>query len=371
VGARIDRVELRRVALPLVAPFRTATLDLTEREVLLVRVVADGVEGWGECGALPDPGYTAEYVDGAHRVARDHLVPLLFAAGAVDADSIGVVLASVTGHPMAKAALELAALDLSLRAAGISLGAHLGGTRDRVACGVSVGRFPVAELLEQVAGYVADGYRRVKLKILPGYDVEPVAAVRAEFPDLALWVDANGSYTFDDLDVLRALDDFGLGLLEQPLPDDDLLGHAAVARAIDTAVCLDETVSSARVAEQAIELDACSVVNVKAARVGGILEAVRVHDVCRARNIPVWCGGMLETGIGRAANLALASLPGFALPGDLSASDRYFARDVIAEPFTLGLDGAMAVPTHPGLGIQVDLDYLDAVTLDREVLAPD
>jgi O-succinylbenzoate synthase len=370
VGARIDRVELRRVALPLVAPFRTATVDLTLREVLLVRVWADGIEGWGECGALPDPGYTAEYVDGAHRILRDHLVPRVLAAGAVDGGSLGSVLAPVHGHPMAKAALELAVLDAELRAAGVSLAARLGGSRDRVECGVSVGRFPVPELLEQVAGYVADGYRRVKLKILPGGDVEPLRAVRAQFPDVALWADANGSYTRDDVDALRALDEFDLGLLEQPLPDDDLLGNAAVASAIVSPVCLDESITSHRVAETAMDLRACSIINIKAARVGGLFEAVRVHDDCRRRDVPVWCGGMLETGIGRAANLALASLPGFTLPGDLSASDRYFARDVITDPFTLALDGTMAVPTGPGLGVEVDLDYLDAVTLDREVLTP-
>jgi len=371
VGARIDRVELRRVALPLVAPFRTATVDLTEREVLLVRVWADGVEGWGECGALPDPGYTAEYVDGAHRILRDHLGPRVLAAGAVDAGSLGAVLAPVHGHPMAKAALELALLDAELRSAGVSLAARLGGSRDQVECGVSVGRFSVPELLEQVANYVADGYRRVKLKVLPGYDVEPVAAVRARSPDVALWADANGSYSLDDVDVLRALDAFGLGLLEQPLPDDDILGNAAVAREIASPVCLDESLTSARATEHAIDLGACAVANIKAARVGGSLEAVRVHDVCVARGVPAWCGGMLETGIGRAANVALASLPGFTLPGDLSASNRYFARDVITEPFALAPDGTMAVPTGPGLGVEIDLDYLDAVTLEVEVLSRD
>jgi len=353
-----------------VAPFRTATVDLTVREVLLVRVVAGGVEGWGECGALPEPGYTAEYVDGAHGILRQHLVPLALAAGEIDGASLGAVLAPVRGHPMAKAALELAVLDAELRATGVSLAARLGGTRDRVECGVSVGRFPVAELLEQVEGYVADGYRRVKLKILPGHDVEPIAAVRAKFPDVALWADANGSYSPDDRDALRALDEYGLGLLEQPLPEDDLLGSAAVAAEIATPVCLDEAITSARAADQAVALGACSVVNVKAARVGGYLEAVRVHDVCRARDVPVWCGGMLETGIGRAANLAVASLLGFTRPADLSASARYFARDVIVEPFTLAPDGTMAVPTSAGLGVTVDLDYLDAITLDRDVLAP-
>ena len=370
MGAPIERVELRRVVLPLVAPFRTATVDLTEREVLVVRVVAGGAEGWGECGALPDPGYTAEYVDGAHRILREYLVRLVLAAGDVDAASLAAVLAPVRGHPMAKAALELAVLDAELRAAGVSLAARLGGTRDRVECGVSVGRFPVPELLDQVARYVDDGYRRVKVKVQPGYDVEAIGAVRAQFPDLALWADANASYARDDLDALHALDEFGLGLLEQPLPEDDLAGNALVSRAIRTPICLDESITSARLAEHALEVGACSVVNIKAARVGGVFEAVRVHDVCRARDVPVWCGGMLETGIGRSANLAVASLLGFVLPADLSASARYFERDVVAEPFTIAPDGTMAVPTSAGLGVTVDLDYLDAVTTDREVLAP-
>ena len=370
MGARIERVELRRIALPLVAPFRTASVDLTEREVLLVRVWADGVEGWGECGALPDPGYTSEYVDGAHAILRDHLVPLALAVDGVDSVSLGSVLAPVHGHPMAKAALELAVLDAELRAAGVSLADRLGGTRARVECGGSVGRFPVAELLDQVAGYVADGYRRVKLKILPGDDAEPVAAVRSEFPDLRLWADANGSYSLDDLDSLRALDAFALELLEQPLSDDDLLGNAEVARAITTPVCLDESITTSSTLALAVTLRACSIVNIKAARVGGVLAARQLARECLDAGLPVWCGGMLETGIGRAANLALASLPGFTFPGDLSASDRYYARDVTTEPFTLAPDGTMTVRASPGLGIEVDTDFLDAVTLHREVLEP-
>ena len=369
MGARIERVELRRVALPLVTPFRTATIDLRERTVLLVRVWADGVEGWGECGALPEPGYTSEYVDGAHAVLRDHLVPLVLTAGAVDAAALDPVLAPVHGNPMAKAALELALLDAELRSADQSLAHRLGGVRERVACGVSVGRFAVEELLEHVGSYVDAGYQRVKLKILPGYDVDPVTAVRERFTDTDLWADANGSYAVDDVDTLRTLDEFHLGLLEQPLPDDDLLGNATMARSISTPVCLDESLTSARATQTAIELGACAIANVKPSRVGGFLEAARVHDVCVARGVPMWCGGMLESGIGRAANLALASLPGFTLPGDLSASDRYFARDVITQPFTLALDGTMAVPTGPGLGVDVDLEYLDAITLDREMLA--
>lgn len=358
MGAPIERVELRRLALSLVTPFRTAFGVETDRDVLLVRVTIDGVDGWGECVAFREPGYTSEYVEGAHAVIRDHLLPRLLAAGTSSASDLTAVWAGIPGHPMAKAAIELAMLDAELRIAGVSLAARLGATRDQVEAGVSVGRFETAELLDQVAGYVADGYRRVKLKIEPGHDVDVVRAVRAEFPDLPLQVDANGSYTVDDGDALGALDEFDLLLIEQPLPADDLLGHARLAERVRTPICLDESITSARVAEQAIELGACSIVNIKAGRVGGYLEAVRVHDTCAARGVPVWCGGMLETGIGRAANLALAGLPGFTLPGDTSASARYYARDIITAPFVLE-DGCIAVPTAPGLGVDVDLDFVD------------
>lgn len=360
-------MELRRVALDLVAPFRTSFGTLTERDVLLVRVVTDVGEGWGECVAFPDPGYSAEYVDGAHDVLRRFLVPRVLGAPAVTADGIGALLAPVTGHPMAKAALELAILDAELRAGGTALAARLGATRAAVDCGVSVGMFPLAELLDHVDAYVAAGYRRVKLKIEPGFDREPVRAVRERHPDIGLQVDANTAYSLADADRLAALDPFDLLLIEQPLPEDDLLGHAELARRVRTPICLDESITSARVAEQAIALGACSIVNVKAGRVGGYLEAVRVHDVCLALGVPVWCGGMLETGIGRAANVALAALPGFTLPGDTSASDRYYARDVVTDPLVLD-DGRLAVPTGPGLGVCVDTAYLDTITTTVETV---
>ena len=337
---KIESVELRRVALELVVPFRTSFGTQRARDILLVRVVSDRGEGWGECVAFPDPGYSEEYVEGAHHVLREFLAPRVLAAGDVGAADLGRVLGGVVGNPMAKAALELAVLDAELRADGVSLGRRLGAERPAVDCGVSVGMFPLAELLDQVDGYVTGGYRRVKLKIEPGFDVEPVRAVREPF------------------DLL---------LIEQPLPTDDLLGHAEMARRVRTPICLDESITSARVAELAITLGACSIVNIKAGRVGGYLEAVAVHDVCVAHGIPVWCGGMLETGIGRAANVALAALPGFTLPGDTSASDRYYARDVVREPFVLH-DGRLTVPTGPGLGITVDLDFVDAITTSVETL---
>ena len=371
---RLRAVELRRIALRLVTPFRTSFGVQTARDVLLVRIEAASargdVEGWGECVALTDPVYSSEYVDGAEHVLRRHLVPRLFAApDAVSADVMHRVLAPVKGHPMAKAALELALLDAELRAEAVPLAARLGATRTRVECGVSVGIFDVPELLDQVDGYVDAGYRRVKLKIEPGYDVEPVRAVRERHPDLALQVDANTAYTVADADRLRALDVFDLLLIEQPLAEDDLLGHAEVARQVRTPICLDESITSVRVAEQALALGACTIVNIKAGRVGGYLEAVRLHDLCAARGVPVWCGGMLETGIGRAANVALGALPGFVLPGDTSASDRYYARDVLTEPFQL-VDGCLAVPSGPGLGIVVDTDVVDAITTARDVLRP-
>jgi O-succinylbenzoate synthase len=366
-GGRIEAVELRRVALRLVTPFRTSFGTQTERDVLLVRVLTDAGEGWGECVAFPEPTYSEEYVDGAHDVLRRHLIPRVLAERAVCAADVAALLRPVEGHRMAKAALELACLDVELRAGGVPLATRLGATRDAVDCGVSVGRFPIDELLDQVDAYVEAGYRRVKLKIAPGDDVAPVRAVRERHPDLALQVDANAAYTVDDAERLADLDPFDLLLIEQPLPADDLLGHAELARRIRTPICLDESITSARVAELAIQVGACSIVNVKAGRVGGYLEAVRVHDVCVERGIPVWCGGMLETGIGRAANVALAALPGFTLPGDTSASDRYYARDVVTDPFVL-VDGRLAVPRGPGLGITVDVEYVDELTTASETV---
>jgi o-succinylbenzoate synthase len=274
---------------------------------------------------------------------------------------VGALLAPVKGHRMAKAAVETAVLDAELRAAGLSLGGYLGAVRDAVDCGVSVGiTGTIDELLEHVAGYVADGYRRVKLKIEPGWDLVPVAAVRARWPELPLQVDANTAYRVTDAPHLAGLDELGLLLIEQPLADDDLAGHAELATLLRTPICLDESIVSAAVAESAVRLGACSIVNVKPARVGGYLEARRVHDVCAGHGIPVWCGGMLETGVGRAANLALAALPNFTLPGDTSASARYYEQD-ITEPFVLD-EGRLPVPTGLGIGVTPLPDVLARVT---------
>jgi len=339
-----------------VTPFRTSFGTETDKDVVVLRAIVDGgdaPDGWGECVALSEPTYSSEYAAGAHHVLEHHLLPRAVAGRPLD---------DVVGHPMAKATVELALLDAALRAEGRSLAAHLGGVRDHVDAGVSVGMQPTtADLVRVVDGYLAEGYRRIKCKIEPGTDVEPMRAVRAAVgPDVLLQVDANAAYTLDDAGTLAELDDLDLLLIEQPLPEHDLRGHAELARRLRTPICLDESITSLPTLVAALDAGACSIVNIKAGRVGGLGEAVRIHDECVARDVPVWCGGMLETGLGRAANVALAALPGFSLPGDLSASRRWFADD-LTEPFELD-DGRLRVPTGPGLGVEPRREVLEATT---------
>jgi o-succinylbenzoate synthase len=365
---KLTGVELRRIEMPLVAPFRTSFGTETVRAALLLRAVTADAEGWGECVAMADPLYSSEYADACADVLRRFLIPALAAIPDLDAVKIAPSLARFKGHRMAKAALEMAVLDAELRVHGVPFAREFGAVRNRVPCGVSVGIMPsVAELLDAVAGYLDSGYVRIKLKIEPGWDVEPVRAVRERFgDDVLLQVDANTAYTRADARHLGRLDPFDLLLIEQPLDEDDVLGHVELARVVRTPICLDESIVSARAAADAIALGACAIVNVKAGRVGGYLEARRIHDVCAAHAIPVWCGGMLETGLGRAANVALAALPGFTLPGDTSASDRYYRTD-ITEPFVLD-QGHLPVPTGPGLGVTPIPDALDEVTTATEWL---
>ncbi len=364
---RIEAVELRRIGLPLVAPFRTSFGVEHDRDILLIKVETATGAGWGECVASAEPLYSSEYADAAAHVIRHHLLPRLCARDLAGAHEVAPLLEPVAGHRMAKAAVEMAILDAELRSRGESFGGYLGAVRPAVDCGVSVGiHDSIDALLETVGHFLDQGYLRIKLKIEPGWDVEPVRAVRERFGDVALQVDANTAYTLADARHLARLDPFDLLLIEQPLPEEQVLAHAKLAAQIQTPICLDESIVSAQAAADAIALGACSIINIKPGRVGGYLEARRIHDVCRASSVPVWCGGMLETGIGRAGNVALAALPGFTLPGDTSASERYFHRD-ITPPFVLE-HGRLAVPSGPGLGVEPDPAFLAEVTRSVETV---
>lgn len=361
----LEGVELRVLHLPLVSPFTTSFGTETVREVIIVRALTPDGDGWGEIVTQQAPLYSSEYTHGAWDVAQRHLIPALLDAGTFAPEAVAGILAPFVGHRMVKAGLELAVLDAALRADGRPLGEYLGATVDRVPSGVSVGiqRDPAA-LVEAVGGYLDEGYVRIKIKIRPGRDVADTAAVREAFGAIPLQVDANSAFTLDDADTLAELDRFDLLLIEQPLQEDDLVDHATLARRLRTPVCLDESITSRKAAADALALGAASIINIKAGRIGGYLEAVAIHDLCRDAGIPVWCGGMLETGIGRAANAALAALPGFTLPGDVSASSRFYTRDIVTEPAVLE-DGHVRVPTGPGLGVEIDPVALDDLTVER------
>ena len=360
MSLRIRAIELVEVALPLVRPFRTSFGEEREKRALLVRVDAGDVVGWSECVAAPSPRFSEEWLEGAREVIVRYLGPSILDGGEIlSADDVATRLRWVRGHRMSKAALEAAVLDALLRVTGESLGRFLGGVRDAVPCGVSVGIAPSPDaLLEEVAGYVASGYRRVKLKIEPGWDVDVVRRAREAFADVPVSVDANAAYTRDDVRVFEQLDELGLSMIEQPFHHEDLLDHAWLQERLRTPVCLDESIRSTRDAAAAIDLGACRVINIKPGRVGGLLEGRRIHDLAQQRGVPVWVGGMLETGVGRAGNVALASLPNIGYPGDTSASDRYFREDVTT-PFVLEPDGTMRVPTGPGTGVEPDPECLE------------
>jgi O-succinylbenzoate synthase len=364
---RLEAVELRRIQMDLVAPFETSFGVQTEKDVLLVRALMEGAEGWGECVAGEKPDYSSEYVDAAQDVMLRFMLPPLLDRD-LEAADIAKELRWVHGHRMAKSAIEMALLDAELRARGESFGHFFGAVRPEVDCGVSVGiQASIPELLRVVGDFLDKGYRRIKLKIKPGWDVEPVRAVRARFGDVRLQVDANTAYSLSHAKHLAELDQFDLLLIEQPLPEEQVLAHAELAKIVRTPICLDESIESYQDAADAIALGACRIVNIKPGRVGGYLEARRIHDLCASKHVPVWMGGMLETGIGRAGNVAMAAMPNFTLPGDTSASDRYFRRDVTA-PFVLH-DGRLKVPAGPGLGVSVDQEFLDSITQWKQTVA--
>ena len=363
----IDRIELRLLRLPLVRFFETSFGRVHEREFLVLTVDGDGASGVGECVADANPFYSAETTRTAWHIITDFLAPLVLGRSFDHPRDIFAALAVVRGHQMAKAAIEMAAWDLAARQRGVSLSALLGGEdRASIDSGVSIGiQDSLDELVERVAIERAAGYRRVKIKIKPGWDVQAVERVRAEFGDIPLMVDANAAYTLADAQRLAELDRFDLTMIEQPLDYDDIRDHARLQRDLGTAICLDESISSVRAAAEAIELGACRVINIKPGRVGGHAEARRLHDLAAAHGVPVWHGGMLESGIGRAHNIHLSTLPNFSLPGDIAASRRYYAPDLIDPEIEVRADGTIAVPDGPGIGVHIVADRVAAATQEK------
>ena len=357
----IENIELRTVRLPLNEPFETSFGRIDSRLIFLVSVEGGGLTGWGEVVAAEEPRYSYETVGTAWHVIRDYLAPAMLSGPVADLSDLAERFAAFRGHNMAKAGLELAYVDLLARIRGQSLSQLIGGVRESIAVGVSLGiQSSLNKLLKRVDKYLSLGYQRIKLKIKPGWDIDVVREVRRRYPNVLLSVDANCAYTIADGNHLRTLDEFALLMIEQPLDHDDLIDHAKLQSAMTTPICLDESITSAKRAEQALDLGSCQIINIKIGRVGGYSQALAIHDLCHSRDIPVWCGGMLESGIGRAHNIALASLPGFSLPGDVSASSRYFARDVIVPEVTVTAEGMVEVSRRPGLGFEVDLDYINA-----------
>ena len=364
---KIDDVTLFHVKLPYLSPFQTSRWVERDHECLLVRLHAGGLTAWGECVAGAEPGYSYETTKTNWHVLEDFIIPAVLGASLDDIPAYRDAVEPVMGHNMAKAGLEMALWDLFAQRDGVSLQQALGGRGDRVRVGVSVGIQPSVErLLDVVESYLGQGYARVKLKIKPGRDVAETAAVRRAHPRLLLQVDGNSVYRIGDAAHLAELDDFGLLLIEQPLAHDDLVDHAKLQATLKTAICLDESITSAEHARWALELNACRVINIKPGRVSGLHEGRRIHDLCFERGVPVWMGGMLETGIGRASNVALASLPGFSLPGDISASARYYQEDVIDPPFVLNSDSTLSVPSGPGLGVNVRPEVVARYTLSQK-----
>lgn len=363
---RLSSIEVRLITLTLVRPFETSFGRVDARVVPLIRMVADGVEGWGEVVADTQPLFGAETITTARHVLADCFIPALLNRPLSAVTDVAAALRRFKGHQMAKAGLELAFMDLAARSRGISIREAIGGTRTAVPVGVSLGiEQTIPILVDQVLAHVAQGYQRIKLKIKPGWDLDVVGAVRDAYPTGWLSVDANTAYTLADTEHLRQLDAFDLLMIEQPLAHDDMVDHATLQRALRSDICLDESIPHARAAAHALALGSCRLINIKIGRVGGYTEALGIHDTCQTRGVPVWCGGMLECGIGRAHNLALASLPNFSLPGDISASKRYWHRDVITSPFDVAADGTVAVPSGPGIGVTIDHDFLESITIDH------
>jgi O-succinylbenzoate synthase len=372
---RIDRIVLREIRLPLKEPFRISSGVVSERRITLLELYgADGgPPGWSECVADENPNYSPETIDTAWLAIREWVAPRVLGREFPGPEAVHSALEhDFRGHRMAKAAVEMGAWELAARQQGVPLAKLLGGTRDRVSAGISIGIQANPEALATRAIAARDaGYSKVKIKIAPGFDLPFVRAVREALgPDAHIMADANSAYTLDDAPLFRQIDEYGLIMIEQPLAHDDLLRHAKLQAELRTPLCLDESITSVDRAEDMIALKSGRIINIKPGRVGGFTQSKAIHDVCRKNGIPVWCGGMLESGVGRAHNVALASLPNFTLPGDLSPSSRYWERDIVTPEWTMGADGMVAVPlTEPGMGVKVDMDRVDELTVRQEELS--
>lgn len=363
---QIDRVEQFVIQMPLKHPFETSFSRVDKMDKIILAVYSDGLVGYGESPVDVDPYYSYETIETCWHIQRDFLIPTLLDSDIQHASDLPALWERVRGHPMAKAGLEFAVFDLEAQQREVSASALLGGTLDRIESGVSVGiEARVEDVIERIAKHLDEGYRRIKIKIKPGKDIEIVRKIRARFPDIRLMVDANSAYTLKDAAMLQALDEFDLLMIEQPLAYDDIIDHAQLQQQVKTRICLDESIHSVGRAREALAMGSCRIINIKPARVGGLVASRAIHDICQKKNIPVWCGGMLESGIGRAMNVALASLPNFTLPGDVSATDRYWEQDIIEEVFVLNPDGTLTVPTRPGIGVTVLKDRLNSVTVQK------
>lgn len=367
VTMKIDRIEIRDLRLPLVNFFETSFGRTTVRRIVLVRVEADGLAGWGEVTCGEEPLYSYETPETAWHILRDFLIPWTLGREWHAASEIASRFRPIRGHNMAKAGLENAVWDIESQQKGLPLSKFVGGCLDEIPCGASIGiQNSIEELLEKIERELAAGYQRIKVKVKPGWDVLVLERIRTKFPRIPLMADANAAYTLADTAQVKLFDRFYLMMVEQPLGWDDLLDHAKLQRELATPICLDESIRSADDARKALEIGACKIINIKLGRVGGFTSARQVHDVCRAANVPVWCGGMLESGIGRAHNIALATLPGFTLPGDVSASKRYWVEDIIDPEVTVSEQGTIRVPQTPGLGYSPNLERIEKVTMRKE-----
>ncbi len=366
---RIERNELRHIKMELVSPFVTSMGTEYDEEHIIVRVDAEGVTGWGESVAEGTPFYSYETVQTAWHILNDFLIPAVLGKDLHSVEEAISAYQGVRGHRMAKAGLEAALWDAFAKTQQKSLSKLLGGIRDRIEVGVSIGiQESTGKLLEKVEGYLDEGYQRVKIKIAPGLDLQFIEALRKAYPSLRLQVDANSAYSLDQADILKQMDAYGLLLIEQPLGYDDIFEHSLLQKQLKTDLCLDESIHSLADTRAAHALESCRIINIKPGRVGGFTESKLIHDYCSSKQIPVWHGGMLESGIGRAGNIALASLPNFILPGDISASNRYYKHDIVEPEFVVNKDGTMEVPTQPGIGVTVNLKALEAVTLRKLVI---